>query len=178
LKPENKFRTWFIEKAREYLRQHYPGVRARFQKHADYVTSGVPDMDIALAGITLWFEFKQLPSCKKERKLDVTPLQRDYLRELAEVGVGRGLLVGLALGPRKGYDVALYHTAIPTSAQRNDFRPWTIVVDKMVEMAKCVAINSHNEFEKGGRRTSLVGHLPLLTLHEDAGLDAAHEDGG
>ena len=179
MKPENKFRTWFIEKARGYLNQHYPGLRVRFQKHADYVTSGVPDMDIAIGGLTLWYEFKCLPSCKKERKLDVTPLQQAYLRELTEAGVGRGLLVGLALGPRKGYGVAVYHTTLPTHAHRDDFRPWTIVVDEILSLAKYHASKSHHILSQVGHsRPALVGHLPCLNPREEAGLDDAHEDGG
>ena len=179
MKPENKFRTWFIDKARGHLNRHYPGLRVRFQKHADYVTSGIPDMDIAIAGVTLWFEFKHLPSCVKGRKLDVTALQMAHLNSLAEAGVGRGLLVGLALGPRQGYDVALYHAGIPSVAHRNDFRPWTVVVDKIFEMAKCAAINAQHEFHKAGSRVGLVGHLPIPHLQPvDSGLDDAHEDGG
>lgn len=179
MKPENKFRTWFVERATEYLRSHYPGLRVRFQKHADYVTSGVPDMDIAIGGVTLWCEFKLLPSCQKERKLNVTALQMEYLSSLAQAGVGRGLLVGLALGPRKGYDVAIYHEAIPTVAHRNDFRPWTFVVNEILSMAQSRAANAHFYLSQiGPVRPSLVGHLPVLAYRPDSGLDDAHEDGG
>lgn len=179
MKPENKFRTWFIDKSRGYLNQRYPGLRVRFQKHADYVTSGIPDMDIALAGITLWYEFKLLTTCKKERKLNVTALQMEHLRSLAEAGVGCGLLVGLALGPRKGYDVALYHETIPAVAHRNDFRPWTIVVDEILSVAKGHAAQSHRVLSQVGHaRHTVVGRLPVLTHRHDSGLDDAHEDGG
>lgn len=179
MKPENTFRTWFIGKAQGYLSQRYPGLRVRFQKHADYVTSGIPDMDMAIGGLTVWYEFKCLPSCQKERKLNVTALQLAHLRSLAEAGVGRGLLVGLALGPRKGYDVALYHETLPTVAHRNDFRPWTIVVDEILSMAKYHAAQSHQILSQVGHsRPALVGHLPCLTPRAVEGLDDAHEDGG
>lgn len=179
MKPENKFRIWFIDKARGYLTQKYPTLHVRFQKHADYVTSGIPDMDIAIEGMTLWYEFKLLASCKKERKLDVTPLQMAHLRELAEACVGRGLLVGLALGPRKGYDVAVYHEAIPSVALRNDFRPWTIVVNEILQMAKLHAMRSERLLSQiDSPRPATVGHLPVLALRPNSGLDDAHEDGG
>ena len=181
IKPESKFRAWFIGKAQGYLNQHYPGLRVRFQKHAAYVTSGVPDMDIAIGGLTLWYEFKCLPSCKTERKLHVTELQMEHLRSLAEAGVGRGLLVGLALGPRKGYDVAVYNTVLPTHAHRDDFRPWTIVVDEILTMAKDHAAQSHEVLKRlDTNRRHLVGRLPVLgwVLPSAEGLDGAHEDGG
>jgi hypothetical protein len=179
LKPENKFRLWFVERATEYLRSHYLGLRVRFQKHADYVTSGIPDMDIAIGGITLWYEFKNLPSCKKERMLNVTPLQMGHLRELAEAGVSRGLLVGLTLGPRKGYDVALYHETIPTHASRNEFRPWTVVVNEILWEAKEAALRSHNALSQiDPTRSAIMGHLPVLADRPDNRLDDPHEDGG
>lgn len=181
MKPENTFRTWFIEKARGYLNHRYPGLRVRFQKHADYVTSGIPDMDMAIGGLTVWYEFKCLPSCQKERKLNVTALQLAHLRSLAEAGVGRGLLVGLALGPRKGYDVALYHETIPTVAHRNDFRPWAIVVDDVLSMAKYYAEQSHKVLSRlETNRRHIVGNLPTpgWVAPPMEGLDDAHEDGG
>ena len=181
MKPENTFRTWFIEKTKGYVNQHYPRLPLRFQKHADYVTSGVPDMDVSMAGLTIWLEVKCLPTCTKARTLHVTALQRAHLDSLAEVGVGRGLLVGLALGPRKGYDVAFYHETLPTVAHRNDFRPWTVVVDEMVSVAQGRAAFAHallHSLHCGGR--GLVGHLPLLAprVESELGIDDAHEDGG
>jgi hypothetical protein len=69
LKPENKFRKWFIEKAEGYLCDHYPDIRTHYQKHADMVAAGIPDMDIAICGITMWIEFKLLETCKEKRKI-------------------------------------------------------------------------------------------------------------
>lgn len=174
MKPENKFRTWFVARATEYIRSHYPGLHIRCQKHADYVTSGVPDMDIAIGGMTIWLEFKVFTSLEKERKLNVTALQRDYLNSLTQAGVPAGVLVGLALGPRKGYDVALYHCGTPSSAPRSDFRPWTTAVEKILQMAKAGAVNSHHVLSQIEPSRSRVGHLPCLTQ----GIDDAYEDGG
>jgi hypothetical protein len=136
-------------------------------------------MDISMSGVTLWFEFKHLPACKKERKLHVTALQMAYLSSLAEAGVGRGLLVGLSLGPRKGYDVALYHETIPTVAHRNDFRPWTVVAGEILTVAQVCASRAHHTLSQIGHSPrATVGHLPVLSPRHDAGLDDAHEDGG
>lgn len=169
MKPENKFRTWFIDKAKDYMAQHYPGVRVLFHKHADMATSGVPDMDVSIAGITLWEEFKYLPACVKGRKLDVSSLQRDYLEELTQGGVGAGVLVGLTLGPRKGYDVALYYQTIPEVALRSDFGPYTHAVEQLVALAKHRASEAHrvlstvDPYRAGG-----VLRLPVLAARRDA----------
>lgn len=169
MKPENKFRTWFIDKAKEYMAIHYIGVRVLFHKHADMATSGVPDMDVSIAGITLWEEFKFLPACAKGRKLDVSPLQRSYLEELTQGGVGAGVLVGLALGPRKGYDVAVYHQAIPTIALRSDFGPYTHAVEQLVSLAKHRAHEAHIVLSTiDADRPGRMGHLPLCTPRRDA----------
>jgi hypothetical protein len=179
LKPENKFRVWFEEKARGYLAQRYPSLPVRFQKHADAVTAGIADMDLSIGGTTIWLEFKLLTSCHKERKLYVTPLQHEFLRAVAQAGVGSGLLVGLALGPRKGYDVALYHTTIPTVAHRNEFRPWTLVVDELLSMATARAAQSHYLLSQvESPRPHRVGNLPLFALASMPDLDDACEDGG
>jgi hypothetical protein len=175
LKPENKFRTWYIVKAKEYINLHYPGLKFRCAKHADMVTSGVPDMDISIGGYTIWFEFKLFTSLKKERKLDVTSLQAAYLNDLTQHGVPAKLLVGLALGPRKGYDVAIYGAA--STALRSDFRPYTQAIEYMVDMAKAGACNAHHILSQlGPSRPSLVGHLPCLVPRQ--GADDVQEDGG
>jgi len=175
MKPENKFRTWYVARAKEYIGYHYPGLKFRCNKHADMVTSGVPDMDISIGGYTIWFEFKLFTSLKTERKLDVTPLQASYLNDLTQNGVPAKLIVGLALGPRKGYDVALYGAA--SRALRSDFRPYTHALEYMVEMAKAGARNAHHVLSQlGPSRPSIVGHLPCLVPRN--GVDDAHEDGG
>lgn len=182
MKPENKFRIWFTAKAIGYLAQKYPGLKVRFQKHADHVTSGVPDIDVGICGITLWLEVKLFMSLTKERILDVSALQLDYVRGLTDAGIPAGVLVGRSLGPRMGYDVALYDKAIPSVSLRDDFRPWTIVVDQMVAMAKDCAGRSHHILSQiGPHRPSIVGHLPVLLPVREAAevdLDSADEDGG
>ncbi len=135
MKPENKFRNWFQLKMREYMLKQYPSLRVRVQKHADAVTAGIPDIDLSIAGITMWLEVKHLESCVKGRTLHVTPLQVATLNSIAQAGVFSGLLVGLALGPRQGYAVALY-SAVPTLAVRDDFGRWETVVDTLVAHAK------------------------------------------
>ncbi len=179
MKPENKFRKWFEDKARGYLSQKYPGLKVRFQKHADAVTAGIADMDISIGGITIWIEFKLLTSCKKERKLDVTALQHEFLQSVAQAGVPSGLCVGLTLGPRQGYDVAFYHAAIPTQAVRNDFRPWTIVVGQLLALAQLYAAQSHDVLSQVDLHHHVLLARPALSAHRTvAGLDDVLEDGG
>lgn len=128
LKPENKFRVWFTERFKAHLLLHHPGMTYRVQKHADYATSGIPDLDIIICGITMWVECKLVPKITKKRTLDVSELQLFQLRDIAEAGAPAGLLVGLPLGPRKGYLAAWFSAGtIPSHITRDAFRqPETI----------------------------------------------------
>ncbi len=136
MKPENKFRTWFTEKFKDYLTLKYPTLTYKVQKHADYATQGIPDIDIIIAGMTIWIECKLTPQCVTKRKLDVTELQRQELRHIAQAGAPAGLLVGLPLGPRKGYMAAWFDAdAIPLHVTRTDFRPPEIIFDRILAVA-------------------------------------------
>jgi hypothetical protein len=147
MKPENKFRLWFIERFREYVLASSPHARFRATKHADYANAGVLDMDLAINGMTIWIEFKLIPQCVKERKLDVSDLQKDELHELTQAGVSASVLVGLPLGPRKGYAVALLDANVPTHLKRSDFGPAEAVFSILYAKAYVSSEQAYNRFK-------------------------------
>lgn len=147
MKPENKFRKWFIERFQSCMQSQYDGVSIRVQKHADYATDGIPDLDISVNGMTAWIEVKCLDACKRERKINVTPLQRNNLCSAARAGVPSGLLVGLSLGPRKGYLVAFYKAAdIPDTVCRDSFRDVEHVTSYMYSTIRHHAFFTNKRF--------------------------------
>lgn len=147
MKPENKFRVWFIERLRADILARHPHATFSSRKHADYANAGIPDMDISINGITLWLEFKLVPKVTKERKIDVTDLQRDELSTLTKARVPAGVLVGLPLGPRQGYEVAYYDQTIPTSVRRTDFGPLQAVFNILYSQAYVSAEQAFNLFK-------------------------------
>lgn len=157
-KPETKFRNWFIQKLREYVLAKGPTATFRAQKHADYATAGVPDVDISINGITMWLEFKLIPQCAKERKLDVTELQRVELSSIADACVRSGVLVGLPLGPRQGYEVAYLDEPIPATIKRADFGPVEAICSVLYSQAYVSAESAHNRF-----KYISLSRLPLET---------------
>jgi len=146
MKPENKFRTWFIDKFAGWVNQAYPHWRIVTKKHADYATSGTLDMSIAINGITVWVEFKLIPSMKEHRKLDVSAIQRAELAVFARAGVPCCVVVGLPLGPRKGYDVALYHSVIPEECHRDHFGSLERAFNQLAGLAVSASIVSRSQF--------------------------------
>lgn len=148
MKPENKFRKWFLDKFEGQMNQAYPGTPVTVQKHADYATDGIADIDLSINGMTMWLEVKLLTSCKEERKLNVTPLQRAYLEGRAKGGVPTGLLVGLSLGPRKGYLVALFVPPISEVIHRDMFRQPVEVIERIYTMARTATLQAVRRFEK------------------------------
>ena len=154
MKPENKFRTWFVEKFRGWLHQVHPGATFVARKHADYATGGILDMSLTVNGITVWTEFKLIPKIEKERKLDVSELQRAEIDEYSRAGAPVVVLVGLPLGPRKGYDVAFYNQAVPEKAYRNDFGCHTDAFDYVYSLAEKGAQRALDKFltQAFGRR--------------------------
>ena len=155
MKPENKFRKWFLEKFTEQMFLRHRGTTVTVQKHADYATDGIADIDLSINGMTMWLEVKLLTSCQEERKLHVTPLQRAYLEGRAKGGVPAGLLVGLALGPRKGYRVALFVPPISEVVHRDMFRPVEDIVGRLYSVAHAATLNAAKAFEADVRQRSL-----------------------
>jgi hypothetical protein len=145
-KPENKFRIWFLTKFRGWLGQVHPGVTFVARKHADYATSGILDMSLTINGMTVWTEFKQVPTCVKGRKLDVSELQRVELDTYTEAGAPACVLVGLHLGKGLGYDVAIFKSPVPKEVFRSDFRRMGDVFKVLYEMAYIASLNSNNKF--------------------------------
>lgn len=182
MKPENKFRKWFIDRFAEQMVLRHKGTKTTVQKHADYATDGIADIDLSINGITMWLEVKLLTSCKAERKLDVTPLQRAYLENRAKGGVPTGLLVGLALGPRKGYRVALFVPPISEVVHRDMFRHVDDVVARLYSMAHAGAINALKAFERdtasGHGRIMDFAALDTVDVRDSECGDVAAEDGG
>lgn len=121
MKPENKFRTWFVAKFRGWLNQAHPGATFVARKHADYATGGILDMSLTVNGVTVWTEFKLIPKIERERKLDISELQRAEIDEYSRAGAPVVVLVGLPLGPRQGYDVAFFNKDVPQTVLRSDF---------------------------------------------------------
>lgn len=184
MKPENKFRKWFLEKFQGHMNQTYPGVKITVQKHADYATDGIADIDLSINGMTCWLEVKLLTSCKEERKLNVTPLQRAYLEGRAKGGVPTGLLVGLALGPRKGYDVALFIPPISEVVHRDMFRQHSVIVERIYSMVQTASFAASQHFKNHqANRPCLADYAGLGapdTLDSETSEcgDVAGEDGG
>jgi hypothetical protein len=56
------------------------------------------------------------------------------------------VVVGLSLGPRKGYDVAVLHTAIPSTVSRSDFRRVGDACHTLYNLAAVYAEQSFNLF--------------------------------
>lgn len=184
MKPENKFRQWFLDKFTLHMFGNYTGARVTVQKHADYATTGIADIDLSINGITMWIEVKLLTSCKEERKLHVTPIQRAYLENRAKGGVPTGLLVGLALGPRKGYLVALFVPPISEVVHRSMFRPYDQVVERIYSMANAAAHRSVQDFERltvprsGPTDFARLDVSRTLPCEDVECTDVAGEDGG
>ena len=181
MKPENKFRKWFLEEFNRYMKRERPGTLITVQKHADYATDGIADIDLSINGMTCWLEVKLLTSLKEERRLHVTPLQRAFLEGHAKGGVPSGLLVGLALGPRKGYDVALFVPPISEVAHRDMFRQPTIAMERIYAMAEQAAFTTHSLFETNKLASPpLVDHarLDVSDLRGRECRDEADPDGG
>jgi hypothetical protein len=147
MKPENKFRTKFVEKFQEWLNQVHPGASFVSRKHADYATGGILDMSLTINGVTVWTEFKLIPQCEKERKLEISDLQRAELDEYTRAGAAAVVLVGLPLGPRRGYESAIFQQAIPTKVYRGDFRRVEVVFDVLYSMAETAAKRSVEKFK-------------------------------
>ena len=175
MKPENKFRNWFIGQFRVWAEKEHPGCKVRVQKHADYATDGIPDIDLAIHGMTMWLEVKLLTSCQEVRKINVTPLQRANLEQSASAGVPAGLLIGLALGPRKGYRVAVFVPPLSEVAHRDMFRPVELACEKLYAMADEASSRSYARFNAPDpdARTIIFTSGP----HGDD-RDSATEDGG
>lgn len=175
MKPENKFRKWFEKEFQLYMGLQYPTACVRIQKHADYATGGIADLDISINGMTLWVEVKLLTSCHAERKLNVTPLQRNFLEQCAKVGVPSGVLVGLAFGPRRGYDVALFIPPISEVVHRDMFRSSAVAIERLYAMAAKASADAHRSFQTGGP----LGHNDFSSLDcvVDDGVGPS-EDGG
>jgi len=148
MKPENKFRKWFETQFKAYMNSEYPALRVRVQKHADYATDGIPDLDVAINGMTFWLEVKLFQSCQRERMLHVTPLQRANLQAAASVGVPAGVLVGLSLGPRKGYRAALFYPPIPFSVELDEFLDIQDVVERLFTAASDASFRSFSLFRQ------------------------------
>jgi hypothetical protein len=181
MKPENKFRKWFLDNFRTYMLAHYPTVKITVQKHADYATDGIADIDVSINGMTMWLEVKLLTSCQEERKLHVTPLQRGYLETRAKGGVPTGLLVGLALGPRKGYRVAVFIPPISEVVHRDMFRPMESVAERLYAMARQAAHTAHTAFLRAeSDRTGGIDFAGLDVCDDRPRTtdDDADEDGG
>jgi len=193
VKPENKFRKWFLDKFTAQMFVEHRDARVTVQKHADYATDGIADIDLSINGMTMWLEVKLLTSCKEERKLHVTPLQRAYLENRAKGGVPTGLLVGLSLGPRKGYLVALFVPPISEVVHRDMFRPVDDVVSRLYSLAYTAARLSVERFDRDskipqlltprgtkipGNRTVDFADLDTVDVRDDESGDAAGEDGG
>jgi len=147
MKPENKFRLWYIKSFQSYLHTRYPGTITSVQKHADYATGGIPDLDITINGFTLWVEVKLLPACTRARRLDVSDLQRDNLAKKYAAGAPSGVLVGLPLGPRRGYTAAWFPTPeIPRVVTNSCFVDVQQTMDALYHMAKEYAERTHLKF--------------------------------
>lgn len=182
MKPENKFRKWFLDKFQLHMNHCHPNTKITVQKHADYATDGIADIDLSINGMTCWLEVKLLTSLKEERKLHVTPLQRAYLEGRAKGGVPTGLLVGLALGPRKGYHVALFVPPISEVAHRDMFRQPEHVMERIYSMAYAAARASAKAFQsdvEGVRRADDFASYDVADLRDsECGGDEADADGG
>lgn len=182
MKPENKFRKWFLERLQKHMAHCHPNTKITVQKHADYATDGIADIDLSINGMTCWLEIKLLTSLKEERKLHVTPLQRAYLEGRAKGDVPTGLLVGLALGPRKGYLAALFVPPISEVVHRDMFRQSEHVMEQIYSMAYTAARASAKAFESdltGVRRTNDFADGDVTNLRDsEYGGDEADADGG
>lgn len=178
MKPENKFRGWFLERFATYMKLRYPSAKVTVQKHADYATTGIADISLSINGMTAWYEIKLLTSCKEERKLHATPIQRAFLESRAEAGVPSGLLVGLALGPRKGYKVALFIPPISEVVHRDMFRSVEEVSQRIYSLAATATRYAAEAFERETAPQFDPVDFSELDTHLDLGSDDAVDDGG
>ncbi len=178
MKPENKFRKWFIDRFTEYMFVHHRDAKVTVQKHADYATTGIADISLSINGMTAWYEVKLLTSCKEERKLHATPIQRAFLESRAKAGVPSGLLVGLALGPRKGYAVALFIPPISEVVHRDMFRPVEDVSQRIYSLAATATRYAAEAFERQTTPQFEPVDFSELDTHLDLGSDDAVDDGG
>jgi len=151
VKPENAFRKWFISAFTTAVTGVYDAP-VRFQKHADYATQGVPDLDMSINGITCWLEIKFLPSCsEKGRVLNVTPLQKENLLSAYRAGVPAGVLVGIK-SPKdqksKGLYLLAFFTAdqIPEKVYEADFESLAWVKNELYTLLRHSAATSFDLF--------------------------------
>jgi hypothetical protein len=146
MKPENKFRVWFLARLKLFVQGLSPQATFVSQKHADYASGGVLDQDVAINGYDFWVEFKLIPTLQKARKLAVSDLQKVELRRRLFAGVPGVLVVGLPLGPRNGYDVAVFVGEVPETVCRGDFRPASDAYRVLYNLAASYAEQAHNKF--------------------------------
>lgn len=159
-KPENKFRKWFIERLEAHVRVQSPHAKFVAQKHADYASGGVLDMDVAINGYTLWIEFKHLPAVVRGRQLDVSALQAAEAQRRVANGVPALVVLGLGSGGKQGYPVAIYEasrgtaagTPFPAQAMPNDFGDVETALTVIYSMAFVYAEQSYNAFKYVSRQ--------------------------
>ena len=88
--------TRYTNKVRRLLRQHYPDVV--IVKHSDRFHAGVADLHASRSNaLTIWVEFKYMPSVTKKRKVpehEGSELQIAFLKDHLEVRVPAYVLIG------------------------------------------------------------------------------------
>lgn len=92
-KPETKY----LNRIRKIFKNLEPSIQ--IYKHADKFNSGIADLHYARKGGEVgWIEGKWIPSITKKRKVGVTDLQVEYLKEHSELGVPAYVLIGSPKG--------------------------------------------------------------------------------
>lgn len=152
VKPENKFRKWFIVNFMNVLNANYKYAKIRVQKHADYVTQGIPDLDIGVNGMTCWIEVKCVDTCSlKGRRLDVTELQRSNIESAAQAGIPAGVLVGLKSQSRHSppYRAAFFPAgSVPTHVKSHDFVPVEYLSGELYTFIEKAAMDCARRFSE------------------------------
>jgi hypothetical protein len=89
MNPETKYTNY----VRKLMKTKWPDMVT--VKHSDRFHGGVADLHATRSNaLTIWIEFKYLPTIAKKRKSGLTELQRDYLLEHWERGVPAYVLIG------------------------------------------------------------------------------------
>lgn len=89
MKPE----TRYLNRIRKIFKDLVPGIQ--IYKHADKFNAGIADLHLSFPdGITVWMEGKWVPSITSHRKVDLTDLQQEFLKEHAGCQIPAYVIVG------------------------------------------------------------------------------------
>ena len=86
--------TRYTNRIRKHLAAEFPSIKV--YKHSDRFNGGIADLHLVKSpGIVIWIEVKYMAACVHHRKVGITDLQVEFLREHAARGVAAYVLAGV-----------------------------------------------------------------------------------